>query len=79
VITGLVGENLETYLHTLDFIEDHQNMLYALNIYTLAVYSDKEYGQEINARPLNGSDTARYFYNEIFELGTEILYIDTIV
>jgi radical SAM superfamily enzyme YgiQ (UPF0313 family) len=79
VITGLVGETLETYLHTLEFIEDHQDMLYALNIYTLAVYSDKEYGKDINARPLNGSDTARYFYNTIFELGTEILHIDTIV
>lgn len=73
VITGLVDERLDTYMHTLEFIEDHQDMLFALNIYTLAIYSDKEYGQEINARPLNGADTARYFYNAIFELATDLL------
>jgi len=68
VVTGLVGETLETYQNTLAFIEVYSDLLYALNIYTLAVYDNKEYGTEITGYSLYGQDPAQYYYNRIFEL-----------
>ena len=76
VVTGLVGETLATYQHTLDFINESKEMLFALNIYTLAIYPGKEYGKEVNQKSIGGQNPTRYFYNRLFELATEILYIN---
>ena len=84
VITGLMGEDARSYRHTYDFIYESREKLYAMNIYTLAIYPGKEYGKPVTKRPLMDLETGRkddhqYFYERIFELGTEILHIDTIV
>jgi hypothetical protein len=73
VVTGLVGETLETYQRTLDFVEESKEKLFALNIYTLNVHSGKEYGKEVTQASIEEQDPTRYFYNRIFELATEIL------
>jgi len=76
VVTGLVGETRETYQRTLDFIIESKEKLFALNIYTLNVHFGRDYGKEIIAASLDGQDPTKYFYNRIFELATEILYIN---
>ena len=79
VIIGLLGEDTETYGNTLQFIKDHEYDIFALNIYSLAVYENSEYGQEIGVKASaekcehGDAKATEYLYNKIFDLGLEIL------
>jgi len=85
VIIGIVEEDIVTYIHTLDFINESKSKLYALNIYNLAIYKESEYGEEMGViSPEDSNELSleksfgrkvptQYFYNRIFDLATEIL------
>ena len=88
IIIGLIGENKLTYDNTLNYIKENITKIYSLNIYNLAVYKNTELGLEIgskNANDLNELKTEKsfynqeailsnqYFYDNIFNLGLEIL------
>jgi radical SAM superfamily enzyme YgiQ (UPF0313 family) len=88
IIIGLIGENKLTYDNTLNYIKENITKIYSLNIYNLAIYKETELGLEIgskNANDLNELKTEKsfynqeailsnkYFYDNIFNLGLEIL------
>jgi len=88
IIIGLIGENNLTYGNTLNYIKENITKIYSLNIYNLAIYKETELGLEIgskNANDLNELKTEKsfynqeailsnkYFYDNIFNLGLEIL------
>ncbi len=87
ILIGLIGENLESYRNTINFLEYWNLDIYSLNIYNLAIYADTDLAKETNA---NSSDTDEMlaqksyhtdrdkinidiFYSEVFKLGIEIL------
>jgi len=86
-IIGIKGETPETYQNTFNFIEKHKNVIYAMNIYNLAIYQDAQFAKEINAKEGDANENAVEksfytkkeheanvkFYNEIFELGIRML------
>lgn len=67
IILGLPGETADTYYNTLSFLNFHQSKLFALNIYTLALYNDAELSGEIKGDGEGDSDelsTDRTFWSD---------------
>lgn len=85
ILIGLIGEDRGSYQNTLDFLEPKN--IYSLNIYNLAIYADTDLAKEIKStkhdtnelEPFKSYHTKNdmlaidYFYNEIFNLGLDIL------
>ena len=88
IIIGLIGEDKITYDNTLNYIKENVSKIYSLNIYNLAIYNNTELFNEVktnNADDLNELKAEKsfynqeailnnkYFYDNIFNLGIEIL------
>jgi len=88
IIAGLPTETAITYKKTYRFILNYMPMLFALNIYTLALYGDAELSNEIDGDGKGDSDELSdnksfwsiedkknydNFCNELYTLGIEIV------
>lgn len=70
IIIGLDDENHKTYTNTYQFINQNRRMFCALNVYNLARYDTDENKNELVQ---TGTHADKQFYNDIFQLGLEIL------
>ena len=67
IMLGLIGETSDTYGETLHFLLSYKAKLYALNIYTLALYADAEISDEVESVEISDSDelaTDRTFWTD---------------
>lgn len=91
IVIGFIQETAQTYKKTLQFISEHQQDIYLLNVYNLAIYKETELFNEIqinNADDLNELKQEKSFYNaeavqingdfynQIFKIGIELLRKD---